>query len=255
MEPVYIGTSGWSYKDWGKTFYPEKLPKKSHFDFYATQFPTVELNNTFYRLPTEKSVRDWLDKAPPGFLYAIKGSRFITHMKKLSHLNGAVDKFFDRIAPLKQQTGPVLWQLPRLLNKDVPRLDDFLSALPRDYDYAVEFRNVSWLDDDIFALLHKHRVAHVNLSSGGMPMNLTVTADFIYIRFHGLAAGAAHDYTRRELEPWADFIHHQPRRKVFAYFNNDVNSRAPLNARLLMDMVGERAMPAPTGSYATIGAT
>jgi uncharacterized protein YecE (DUF72 family) len=242
MEPVYIGTSGWSYKDWGKTFYPKKLPKKSHFDYYATQFSTVEINNTFYRLPTPKSVRDWRDKAPREFLYAVKGSRFITHMKKLANLDGALDKFFDRIAPLKKQIGPILWQLPPILKKDPARLNDFLSRLPRGYRHAVEFRHASWLDDEVFSTLRKHDVAHVNLSSGGMPGNLTVTTDFIYIRFHGLAGGAAHNYTHHELEPWADFINNHRRLKVFAYFNNDVNTRAPDNARMLMDMVGKRVI-------------
>jgi len=125
-------------------------------------------------------------------------------------------------------------------------LDDFLQKLPKSYAYAVEFRHPSWIDEEIFDLLRKHDVAHVSLSSMAMPMNLTVTSDLVYIRFHGLKGGAAHDYTRRELEPWANHIRKQSRHRktVFAYFNNDVNIRAPKNAKMLMDMVGSSAVQA-----------
>ena len=241
MGQVYIGTSGWSYKSWAKAFYPEDVPKNRHFEFYATQFPTVEINNTFYRLPTRAAVKAWRDKAPPGFVYAIKGSRFITHMKKLANLDGALKKFFHQIQPLAKKTGVILWQLPPMLRKDPARLERFLNQLPKSYQYAVEFRHPSWLDEEIFALLRKHRAAHVSLSSQAMPMNLTVTADLVYIRFHGLAGGSAHDYTRAELEPWARHIRQQQRhgRTVFAYFNNDVNVRAPANAMMLMEMAAE----------------
>jgi uncharacterized protein YecE (DUF72 family) len=241
MAHVYIGTSGWSYKSWEKTFYPADAPKTRHFEFYATQFPTVEINNTFYRLPTLNMVERWRDKAPSGFVYAVKGSRFITHMKKLSRLDGALVKFFEHIEPLKERVGVILWQLPPMLRKDAPRLDSFLSQLPKGYPYAIEFRHVSWMEEEIFALLRRHFAAHVSVSSLGMPMNLTVTSNLVYIRFHGLVGGAAHDYTRKELEPWATHIRQQSRsgKKVFAYFNNDANMRAPANAKLLMEMVGD----------------
>jgi len=237
---VYIGTSGWSYKDWEKTFYPADVSHARQFEFYATRFPTVEINFTYYRLPAPGTVEGWRDKAPRGFIYAVKGSRFITHMKKLANLGGALDTFFDRIQPLRKCAGPILWQLPPMLRKDPARLDAFLAQLPKTYRYAVEFRHPSWLDDDIFALLRRRRVAHVAVSSLGMPMNLAVTTNFIYIRFHGLTGGAAHDYTRAELEPWAGHIRRQAGqgKKVYAYFNNDANACAPRNARLLMEMVG-----------------
>src|SRR5207244_3021455 len=112
VSQVYIGTSGWSYKSWEKAFYPRDLPRARQFDFYATQFPTVEINLTFYRLPTPNMVEGWRKKAPPGFIYAVKGSRFITHMKKLANLDGALRKFFDHMQPMKSRIGPILWQLP-----------------------------------------------------------------------------------------------------------------------------------------------
>ena len=148
MCPIHIGTSGWSYKGWDKTFYPADVPVRRHFEFYATQFSTVEINLTFYRLPKPEMVEGWVRKAPAGFLYAVKGSRFITHMKKLANLDGAVAKFFERIEPMKKRTGIVLWQLPPQLRKDLPRLQDFLVQLRRDYSYAVEFRHPSWLEEE-----------------------------------------------------------------------------------------------------------
>jgi len=239
MGEIYIGTSGWSYKSWEKTFYPANVPKTRHFQFYATQFRTVEINLTFYRLPTENMVCGWHEKAPPGFVYAIKGSRFITHMKKLAHLDGALDKFFHRFEPMKKDIGVILWQLPPNLGKDIPRLDHFLTRLPRNYSHVVEFRNPAWMDDEVFETLRRHKAGHVSVSSKAMPTNLTVTSELVYIRFHGLEGGAAHDYTRGELKPWAEHICQQARagKTVFAYFNNDANVRAPGNAKTLIEMV------------------
>jgi len=240
---VYIGTSGYSYKSWDKTFYGD-TPKRLQLEYYTTQFPTVEINATFYRLPSEAMVQGWRDRVKEDFLYAVKGSRFITHMKKLVKLDGALDKFFDRIAPMKERVGVILWQLPPLLKRDASRIDNFLSGLPTRHRHAVEFRHSSWYEDEIFTILRKHRAAHVALSSGRMPRNLSVTSDIVYIRFHGLEGGAAHDYTRDELKPWADYINEQAAsgRTLYVYFNNDINVRAPDNARTLMEMVGQNAV-------------
>jgi uncharacterized protein YecE (DUF72 family) len=245
MGKVYIGTSGWVYKEWQKHFYPADIPAKEHFQFYATQFPTVEINATFYRLPTLKMVKGWRDKAPPGFVFALKGSRFITHILKISGASKGLRKYFSRINPMKARVGPILWQLPPFLKKSPERLEKFLKILPKDYCHAVEFRHASWYEDDeAFEVLRKYNAAHVWLSSLRMPENFTDTADFIYIRFHGLKGGARHDYTRAELEPWARNIRKQARagKNVYAYFNNDLNVRAPNNARTLMEMVGSAAV-------------
>ncbi len=238
MKRIYIGTSGWSYKSWERSFYPAGLSASRHFEFYASQFSTVEINLTFYRLPAAKMVEGWRDKAPAGFVYAAKGSRFITHMKKLVDAGEALDGFFDRIRPLQRRIGVILWQLPPMFHKDAGKLDAFLSQLPRAYHHAVEFRHGSWLDEEIFETLHRHGAAHVSVSSQLMPRNLTVTADLVYIRFHGLTGGAAHDYTREELAPWVEHIRAQAAKgkTVYAYFNNDVKVRAPANARLLIEL-------------------
>jgi uncharacterized protein YecE (DUF72 family) len=248
---AYIGTSGWVYKGWQKEFYPADLPAKKQFEFYVTQFPTVEINATFYRLPSLDMVKGWRDKAPPGFIFAAKGSRYITHMKKLVNLGGGLNRYFRRIQPLRERLGPILWQLPPFLKKTPGRLEKFLQRLPKNYCHAVEFRHTSWYADDVaFKILQRHNVAHASLSSLGMPRNLTVTADFVYIRFHGLENGPAHNYTRGELEPWARHIIRQTHagRNVYAYFNNDLNVRAPTNAKMLMAMVGSAAVRPVAGS-------
>jgi uncharacterized protein YecE (DUF72 family) len=240
---VYIGTSGYSYKSWDKTFYGD-TPKRAQLEYYITQFPTVEINATFYRLPSEGMVRGWRDRVNEDFIYAVKGSRFITHMKKLVKLDGALDKFFDRVEAMKERTAVILWQLPGMLHKDGARLDNFLAVVPKEYRHAVEFRHPSWYDEEVFEILRKHKTAHVALSSKGMPMNLSVTTNFIYVRFHGLEGGAAHDYTRAELAPWADFLSGEAEkgRSAYVYFNNDINVRAPENAKMLMDMIGDYAV-------------
>jgi uncharacterized protein YecE (DUF72 family) len=247
MEQVWIGTSGWVYKHWSASFYPPTWPKKDEFEFYTAQFPTVEINATFYRLPTESMVRGWYNKAPNQFLFAVKGSRFITHIKRLSETGLALDKYFDRIGPLRDRLGPVLWQLPPNYEKkpeNVDRLERFLEAVPKRFRHAVEFRHHSWVEDSTFDLLRRHNAAHVWLSSGRMPANTTVTADFVYLRFHGLENGAAHDYTKEELHPWATELIKaaQDKKPCFVYFNNDWNTRAPLNAKALMQMVGDLAV-------------
>jgi uncharacterized protein YecE (DUF72 family) len=255
---VYVGTSGFTYKSWNAQFYPPELPQRLQLEFFATQFPTVEINATFYRLPTEAMIRGWARRVPKSFVYALKGSRFITHMKKLANLDEPVkrprypnaripkgnglDIYFDRVRPMKARTGVILWQLPPMLQIDLPRLDDFLHQLkPYGYRHAVEFRHASWYEDRTFELLRKHQVAHVALSTLNMPQIRIATTDIVYIRLHGLEGGFAHDYTRAELEPWAKFCREQAAqgRTVYAYFNNDVNVRAPQNGKMLMQMVGE----------------
>ena len=258
---VYIGTSGFTYKSWNAHFYPPELPARLQLEFYATQFPTVEINTTFYRLPGESMVKGWAKRVPKSFVYALKGSRFITHMKKLANLDEPVkrprfgrakipkgnglDIYFERIKGVKARTGVILWQLPPILQIDLPRLDDFLRQLKKyRYRYAVEFRHASWYEDKTFDLLRKYNVAHVALSTLNMPQIRIATADIVYVRFHGLEGGFAHDYTRAELEPWGKFCREQAEagRTVFAYFNNDVNVRAPQNAKMLMHMVGDASV-------------
>ncbi len=213
---IYIGTSGWAYKEWARSFYPEGTGPARQLAYYATRFATVELNATFYRLPSAKAVRAWAEAAPEGFIYAVKGSRTVTHYFKL--LPGAKSEalLLERVPALGPHLGPVLWQLPPRFPKDLERLDAFLRRLPRRVRHAVEFRDESWLCDEVFALLRRRQVAHVSLSAAWFPRDLTVTTDFAYVRFHGLKGGAAHDYTRQELAPWARHLRALARRGVSA---------------------------------------
>jgi uncharacterized protein YecE (DUF72 family) len=245
---VWIGTSGWVYKQWAGNFYPKGWPKKNEFGYYVRHFPTVEINATFYRLPTRKMVRGWHDKAPEGFRFAVKGSRFLTHIKRLRDTSRGLQKYFRRLVPLAERTGPILWQLPPNFAKNdetYARLERFLSKLPAQFQHAIEFRHPSWLDEQTFDLLRRHRAANVWLSSLRMPADYSITGDFVYLRFHGLAGGAYHDYTDAELAPWARALAAAARRGIpsYAYFNNDLNTRAPLNAAALMRMLGEHTVP------------
>ncbi|HVS52359.1 MAG TPA: DUF72 domain-containing protein [Opitutaceae bacterium] len=256
MKPrgIRIGTSGWVYKEWAGYFYPKGWPKKNEFAYYVRHFPTVEINATFYRLPTPKMVRGWREKSPDGFLFAVKGSRFLTHIKRLKDTGRGLLKYFRRLEPLRDRTGPVLWQLPPTFTKNAEtlrRLARFLAKLPREYRHAVEFRHPSWMDEETFALLRRHNIANVWISSLKMPADHALTADFAYLRFHGLHGGAYHDYTEAELRPWAEALVHAARKGVpaYVYFNNDLNTRAPLNAHTLMKLVGRHAV-APFATYA-----
>ena len=260
---VWIGTSGWVYKQWAGNFYPKGWPKKDEFGYYVRHFPTVEINATFYRLPSLKMVRGWHDKAPEGFIFAVKGSRYLTHIKRLKDTSAGLQKYFRRLVPLSDRTGPILWQLPPNFAKNdetFTRLKRFLAKLPQKYQHAVEFRHPSWFDEQTFALLREHRAANVWLSSLRMPADYTVTADFVYLRFHGLQGGAYHDYTDAELEPWAKQLVHAARKGLpsYIYFNNDLNTRAPHNGAALMKLVGQFAVPAkaadPTAQLAEIEA-
>jgi uncharacterized protein YecE (DUF72 family) len=241
---IYIGTSGWMYKGWASSFYPKGYPAKRHFEFYLTQFPTVEINASFYRLPEEKTFAAWRQAAPPGFLYAVKGSRAVTHFKRLKAKAKSLPILLDRCRLLGKQLGPILWQLPPNFTRNIERLTRFAKSLPRRYTYAIEFRHPSWLDHEVEAVLRRYRIANVAVSSQVMPMHFHPTAHFVYVRFHGLRDGAAHDYTDSELEPWSEHLRRCARHglKGFVYFNNDVNTRAPLNARRLMEMLGKCAV-------------
>lgn len=240
MNRVFVGTSGWIYKDWGGFFYPQEL-EEDRLQFYARHFNSVEINASFYRLPNPETVRGWYRRTSPEFRFAVKGSRFITHLKRLKVERASIKIFFDRARLLEDKCGPILWQLPPTLQFEPERLTTFLKILPRRFRHAVEFRHVSWYGhEETFAILRRYRAAHVWLSSQRMPVNLTSTTDFAYIRFHGLEGGAAHDYTRDELRPWAEACRRciASDMEVHAYFNNDVNVRAPQNAKVFREMLG-----------------
>lgn len=253
---IWIGTSGWVYKEWAGHFYPRGWPKKDEFGYYARHFPTVEINATFYRLPSRAMVTGWREKSPAGFLFAVKGSRYLTHIRRLKDTGPGLRKYFSRLRGLGDRTGPILWQLPPNFSKsdeNWDRLERFLAKLPSDYEHAVEFRHPSWFDEQTFRLLRRHRAANVWISSLRMPVDHAITGRSVYLRFHGLAGGAYHDYTEDELRPWAVQLAKAARKglRCYVYFNNDLNTRAPNNAHALMRLVGKLAV-APLAAQAAV---
>ena len=241
MERKYfIGTSGWHYDHWRDRFYPEKLPKSRWLEFYARFFPTVEINNSFYRLPSEKAFENWRTGSPTGFAFAVKASRLITHYRRLQNVEGLLDTFLGRARLLKEKLGPILYQLPPGLHRDDQRLDRFLALLPRDLQHAVEFRHASWIDEGVFQILRKHDVAFCVISLPGFDCPVVATASFSYVRFHGSQAMYASCYTDEELEQWATNLRNLAKgcERVCAYFNNDAEGHAVHNAMTLMAKVG-----------------
>lgn len=238
---VLVGTSGWQYDDWRGTVYPADLPTARWFRAYSEWFPTVEVNASFYRLPTEAAVRRWGEQAPPGFVYSAKGSRFTTHNLKIGgdRLPDSVALVTGRLALMGAALGVVLWQLPPQLHRDDERLDRFLGLLPGGTRHAVEFRHASWWAEGPAEVLRSHGAAFVRASGLGMPADAPRTAGFTYTRFHGHGEQAyRYDYADDELAPWAAAIA-AAHVDGYAYFNNDVEGHAVRNARTFTAMLAE----------------
>jgi uncharacterized protein YecE (DUF72 family) len=204
-------------------------------EHYATTFPTVEVNNTFYRLPTVRAVEGWRARVPDTFRFVVKGSRYLTHMRRLLDTEPGLARFVERIEPLGECLDTILWQLPPTMRIDLARLDAFVTALPRRWHHAVEFRHASWLTDDTYALLDRRDVRTVAVSGPQLPEHPIVTGGAAYVRFHGLRAGYAYNYTTKDLSPWAKWLHAQ--QYGFAFFNNDVAGHAISNAGQLTTML------------------
>jgi uncharacterized protein YecE (DUF72 family) len=237
-----VGCSGWVYKDWRGSFYPDKLPQREWLAHYSRTFDTVEINNTFYRLPSEAAVKGWVEQTPDGFAYAVKASRYLTHVKKLKGLaQYGKTRLFNALAPMNDagKLAVVLWQLPPNFHRNDERLRESLKALPEGR-HAFEFRHPSWFCDDVYALLHHRNVALVVADDPEMPFqdHGEQTADWTYMRFHRGSRGREGNYSRAELERWARRIRGWRREvDVFAYFNNDQRGNAPRNAVLLRELL------------------
>lgn len=232
LPPARIGCSGWQYRHWRGDFYPADLPVARWFEHYAARFDTVEINNTFYRLPEASTVARWAAQAPRGFLYAVKASRFLTHMKKLKDPEEPLDRLFDRMRPLGRHLGPVLYQLPPGWKLDRARLEHFLHALPRGRRHVLEFRDPSWYADDVSALLERFGVARCLHDMQGSATGRERVGPFVYVRFHGPTGTYQGGYSAARLERWASWLDGERRAgaAVFAYFNNDVGGHAPRDA-------------------------
>ncbi|MCU1386065.1 MAG: hypothetical protein JWL71_4762 [Acidobacteria bacterium] len=226
-----VGCSGWQYKHWRANFYPDGLPQSRWFDYYASQFDTVEINNTFYRLPEKATFAAWETRAPDGFLYAVKASRYLTHMKKLKEPAEPLHRLFARAQPLGRTFGPVLYQLPPHWAVDIARLAGFLRRLPRRRRHAIEFRDPSWYTDEVYALLTRHGVALCLHDMAGSATGRITIGPFVYVRFHGPQKYNGR-YDDRVIDEWGRWIAAQMRdgRPAFAYFNNDIGGHAPRDA-------------------------
>jgi uncharacterized protein YecE (DUF72 family) len=239
---LHIGTSGWSYRHWRGAFYPRDLPARSHLAFYAGHFASVELNGSFYRLPGEQAVRAWRALAPPGFLFAVKGSRFITHNKKLAEPEIHLPRFLAAMGPLGARFGPVLFQLPPRWQRNAGRLEHFLAtfrALAPRRALAIEFRHPSWYHQDITQVLRRYHASFCISHLDGHLSPLTVTAPMVYLRLHGSGGRYAGTYGREGLAPWVAHISGwlADGRRVFCYFDNDIGAAAPADALLLQRLM------------------
>jgi uncharacterized protein YecE (DUF72 family) len=239
MKPVRIGCSGWVYKDWRGDLYPEGLPQRRWLERYAEVFDTVEINNTFYRLPGLDAVKRWAEETPGGFTFAVKGSRYTTHIKRLIDFPKYTERFFERIEPLAEagKLGPVLWQLAGNFRRDDERLAGALEGLRgRPGRHAFEFRHPTWFTEDVYAMLREHDAALVIGDDPERPFaEREITASWTYLRLHrgstGKRGAKKGRYAPREIESWRRRIAAwRSRHEVFVYFNNDWEGYAPGNA-------------------------
>ncbi|HEV2723325.1 MAG TPA: DUF72 domain-containing protein [Thermoleophilaceae bacterium] len=230
---VHVGCSGWNYDSWRGGLYPAGLPKARWLERYAELFGTVEVNSTFYRLASRPAVERWVEQTPPEFVFAVKASQYLTHMKRLRDMGDGVERFYERIEPLvlAGRLGPVVWQLPARFERDDERLEGALARLPPGR-HCFEFRHPSWFADDVYSQLRDQGVALVIGDRPDRPFQTyELTADFTLVRFHYGAAGRRGNYSKAELARWAKRLEEWSRRiEVFAYFNNDWEEFAPRNA-------------------------
>ena len=235
----YIGTSGWHYDHWRDEFYPKGMAKSRWLEFYSGHFSTVELNNSFYRLPSEKAFINWRDSSPPEFVFSVKVSRFITHIKRLRNTEEPVANFMARARFLEGKLGPLLYQLPQNMKRDDQLLEDFVKMLYKNACHVFEFRHASWFDDKVFNLLRRYNIGFCIYDMPGFSTPVMATSDLAYIRFHGSRQLYGGCYSEKELEGWAKKITELGAGVVYAYFNNDAEGFAIRNALTLRNLLAE----------------
>ncbi len=238
-QQVLIGTSGWQYDHWKGAFYPQDLSKSKYLQYCAEQFNTLEINSTFYRLPSRKSIASWCDTVPSDFVFSVKASRYITHMKKLKNPEQTLPPFFRAVEAFKDKLGPILFQLPPKWRFNPGRLFDFLEALPSGHRYAFEFRDPSWFDSRALDALTEIGAAFCMYELAGAVSPKDITADFIYIRLHGPEGPYQGRYGKNGLAGWAGALYawSEQGREVYCYFDNDEAGFAALDALDLQGML------------------
>jgi uncharacterized protein YecE (DUF72 family) len=237
---IYIGTSGWHYDHWKGPFYPSDLPQERFLTYYQERFRSVEINSSFYRLPTGSSLAGWRDATPPSFCFAVKASRFITHMKKLKDTKRPLSAFLQQMRVLEGKLGPILFQLPPRWNLNLERLREFLKILPRDHRFAFEFRDPRWFTKEVYDALAESGAAFCIYQFAGLLSPVTITADFVYLRLHGPSSEAYRGrYSTQVLAGWAGRMISWMRegKGVSCYFDNDEAGYAARNAEELQEMI------------------
>ena len=240
MAEIRIGTSGYHYKHWLGRYYPEGMKPGEMLKHYLRDFDTVELNNTFYQLPNESTFDAWRTNTPHDFLFAVKGSRFITHMIKLKDAQRGLTNFMPRAERLRGKLGPILWQLPPGWKVNVERLEEFLSLLPKEHRYTFELRNETWMTDAVLEVLKKYNAAFCIYELAGYHSPIELTADWTYIRLHGPTSFKYQgSYSDEQLAEWADRIRTWSKKlkAIYVYFDNDDSAYAVYNAITLKKMV------------------
>lgn len=233
-----IGTSGWHYPHWEGPFYPEGLPKTQWLDYYAERFDTIEINATFYRLPEPETFAAWREATPKYFLFSVKASRLITHMKKLKEAGPALEGLLAAAGELKEKFGPLLFQLPPRWHCNPERLGEFLGILPKGLRAAFEFRDPSWHCEEIYALLKRHGAGFCIFDLAGSESPKVITSDFAYVRLHGPGSAYCGSYAEKALAGWADWLRKRTDlRAAYVYFDNDQSAYAAANALELKAML------------------
>ena len=232
--PTLVGTSGYSYPAWKGRFYPKDLPAKQFLQFYASRFSTVEINNTFYKMPSAELVQSWADDAPAGFTFAVKAPQRITHQKRLKECEEPLQELADAIERLGRKLGPILFQLPPNFKKDLPRLQAFLAVKPRRWRAAFEFRHASWFADDTYDALHAAGAALCIADTEDLSTPLVATAKWGYLRLR------REDYVKSDIRKWQNRISTQPWDKAFVYFKHEDKAKGPTYASLLMSLLNDK---------------
>lgn len=232
---VNIGTSGWYYEHWNNVFYPKEVSAAKRLPFYSNHFSTVEINNTFYALPTDKSIENWKRLTPPHFKFAIKASRYITHIKRLTAYQKSTYNFFVRIKALEDKLGPILFQLPPSFKEDLARLQEFIEHLPKEYQYVFEFRHPSWYHETLYQMLRDQNIALCLSDLNGIQTPIELTADFTYIRLHGPHSSYTGAYSLKQIKKWEERLRTWAEKKIqsFCFFDNDAKGDAVKDAMKL----------------------
>ncbi|MDO8886548.1 DUF72 domain-containing protein [Candidatus Oleimmundimicrobium sp.] len=245
MSGIYVGTSGFNYKHWSNgVFYPEDIPQREWLEYYARNFDTVELNVSFYRLPKESVFEGWHERTPTNFIFVVKGSRFITHIKRLKDCKDSIELFFGRAKGLKEKLGVVLWQLPPNFRVDAERLNEFCELLKKNKvakgtKQVFEFRHDSWFCDKVYEILKTHNFSLCVAHSKCWPCEKVITANYVYMRFHGGEVLYGSNYSDEELKMWASKAQKwlNEGKDIYVYFNNDAYGYAVRNAKKFRELL------------------